>query len=134
MKLQNDNIWFGFLTIAKASQSAYPQMVRQQGILTDKGLQLLLTRRTNTMVRLVFGISGLPVIPSVHSILVKRLLEAAHILVKNDKDGTIIEQHLSPAHTLRLARSGFSAFTTLGLEDLIKNMISKCSTPLSFSN
>ena len=34
VKLQNDNIWLGFLTLAKASQSVYPQMVRQEGVLS----------------------------------------------------------------------------------------------------
>ena len=67
-------------------------------------------------------------ISSVHSIFIKRLLEAAHIHVKYEEDGTIIEQHLSLAHTLRVARAGYSAFTTLGLEDKIKELVGNCPT------
>jgi len=88
-------------------------MVRQQGNLAVKGLNLLLTRGINRTVRLTYGISGLPVIPSAHSIFVKRLLEASHIMVRADEDGVYIETHLSPAQTLKMAKSGFSAFTTL---------------------
>ena len=62
-----------------------------------------------------------------HSILVWRLIESAHILVKHE-DGVIVEHHLSLAQTLRVARSGPSASSILGLDFLVKKMINRCST------
>ena len=90
-------------------------------------MSVLLTRKANNLVRLVFGISCFPIVSPVHSILVRRLIESAHILVKHE-DGVLVEQHLYLAQTLRMARSGPSAFNILGLEFLVKDMIDRCST------
>jgi len=103
-------------------------MVGQPGILAVKGISLLLTRGVYNTIRLAYGISGLPVVPTAHSIFIKRLIEASHIRVTADEDGVYIETHLSPAQTLKAVKSGFSAFSTLGLKDLVDRMVSKCTT------
>ncbi|MCP4118059.1 MAG: hypothetical protein GY737_22190, partial [Desulfobacteraceae bacterium] len=60
VKLQCELLWWGFLTLVKSSQSAYPLMVGQQGILAVKGISLTLIRGVSNTIRLAYGISGLP--------------------------------------------------------------------------
>ncbi|MCP4995162.1 MAG: hypothetical protein GY934_15495, partial [Gammaproteobacteria bacterium] len=68
VKLQCELLWCGFLTIVKSSQSAYPLMVGQQGILAVKGISLTLIRGVYNTIRLAYGISGLPHISTAHSL------------------------------------------------------------------
>ena len=105
IKLTRDNLWFCFLTLVKASQSAYPPVIKQDGVFSVNGLSLLLTRSTSHLMRLCFGISGLPLVSTAHAILVRRIIEDAHVLVKHER-GVVVEQHLSLTHTLRAARAG----------------------------
>ena len=128
VKLQCELLWWGFLTLVKSSQSAHPLVAGQQGVLAVKGLSLTLIRGVFSTIRLAYGISGLPHISSAHSLFIKRLVEFCHIRVTADEDGDYIETHLSPAQTMKMTLSGFSAFSTLGLRDIIENMISKCTT------
>ena len=96
----------------------------------SKELPVLLSRYDAENMRLIFGVSCIPVISTSHTLLLKRLFEASHIHFSLEHEDQCNKVHLSLGQTLNRAKYGTWAFCCSNTRGLFRRYISKCPTCL----